>query len=159
MCTFLYVSIRVCPLATTAVCICAQKLYFSMHPSQQWVHQNTFPATATKLTVLRTVGFEVLTAVVMKSSIFWDTKQCSAFKFNRHFWGIFRLRLQGRRINCFVASLILRHRRWRSHFSPKRRLTFNGLHGGISQNIELFIQNVFLLENDQQKPNAEFLSS
>jgi hypothetical protein len=31
------------------------------------------------------VGFEVLTAVVMKSSIFWDITQCNPFKVNRSF--------------------------------------------------------------------------
>jgi hypothetical protein len=31
------------------------------------------------------VGFEVLTAVVMKSTIFWDIMPCSPLKVNRHF--------------------------------------------------------------------------
>jgi hypothetical protein len=31
------------------------------------------------------VGFEVLTAVVMKSAILWDTTPCSPLKFNRRF--------------------------------------------------------------------------
>jgi hypothetical protein len=38
----------------------------------------------------------------------------------------------------FLAWLILRPWRLRRHFSPKRRLTFNGLHDVISQKIELF---------------------
>jgi hypothetical protein len=45
------------------------------------------------------VGFEVLTAVVMKSKIFWDITPCSPLKFNRHFGGTCRLHLQGRRIS------------------------------------------------------------
>jgi hypothetical protein len=45
------------------------------------------------------VEFEVLTAVVMKSSIFWDTTPCSPLKVNRHFGGIVRLHLQGRRVS------------------------------------------------------------
>jgi hypothetical protein len=37
------------------------------------------------------VGFEVLTAVVMKSSVFWDITPCNPLKINRHFGGTFRL--------------------------------------------------------------------
>jgi hypothetical protein len=32
------------------------------------------------------VGYEVLTAVVMKSTIFWDITPCDPLKVNRHFW-------------------------------------------------------------------------
>jgi hypothetical protein len=32
-------------------------------------------------------GFEVLTAVIMKSTIFWDMTPCSPLKFNRRFGG------------------------------------------------------------------------
>jgi hypothetical protein len=31
------------------------------------------------------VGFEILTAVTVNSSIFWDTTPCSLLKINRHF--------------------------------------------------------------------------
>jgi hypothetical protein len=34
------------------------------------------------------VGSEVLTAVVMNSSVFWDVTSCSPLKVNRHFGGI-----------------------------------------------------------------------
>jgi hypothetical protein len=44
-------------------------------------------------------GFEVLTAVVMKTTLFWDITPCSSFKFNRRFGGTYRLHLQGRRIS------------------------------------------------------------
>jgi hypothetical protein len=37
----------------------------------------------------------------------------------------------------FLAWLILWPWRWRRHFPPKRQLTFNGLHGIISQKISL----------------------
>jgi hypothetical protein len=43
------------------------------------------------------------------------------------------------RSRWFLAWFILRLRRWRRHVPPKHRLTFNGLHGVISQKIELFI--------------------
>jgi hypothetical protein len=44
------------------------------------------------------VGFEVPTAVVMKSSIFWDITPCSPLKVNWCFGGTCRLHLQGLRI-------------------------------------------------------------
>jgi hypothetical protein len=70
------------------------------------------------------VGFEVFTAVVMKSIIFWDmtpcsplrckhffitqlksiifwdVTPCSLLRCNRRFGGTYRLHLQGRRKNC-----------------------------------------------------------
>jgi hypothetical protein len=44
------------------------------------------------------IGFEVLTAVVMQSIIFWDMTLCSALSCTRRFGGTYRLHLQGRRI-------------------------------------------------------------
>jgi hypothetical protein len=51
------------------------------------------------------VGFEVLTAVVMKSSVFWDITPCSPLKVNRHFGGTYRLHLQNIRISKQEASV------------------------------------------------------
>jgi hypothetical protein len=45
------------------------------------------------------LGFEVLTAVVMKSSIFWDITPYVPFKINRHFGGTCSFHRQGRRIS------------------------------------------------------------
>jgi hypothetical protein len=45
------------------------------------------------------IGFEVLTAVIMKSTIFWDITPCSPLKVNRRFGGTYRLHLQGRKIS------------------------------------------------------------
>jgi hypothetical protein len=45
------------------------------------------------------VGFEVLTAVFMKSSIYWDITPCTPLKVNRRFGGIYRIHLQDRRIS------------------------------------------------------------
>jgi hypothetical protein len=67
------------------------------------------------------VGFEVLTAVVMKSTIFWDIMPCSPLKANRHFRRTYRLHFQGRSISrtryqheimwqaepCFHAGILL----------------------------------------------------
>jgi hypothetical protein len=36
---------------------------------------------------MRNIGFEVLTRVVMESTIFWDTKLCSPLKVNLLFGG------------------------------------------------------------------------
>jgi hypothetical protein len=45
------------------------------------------------------VGIEILTAVVMKSTIFWDITPCSPLEVNRRFGGTYRFHLQGRRIS------------------------------------------------------------
>jgi hypothetical protein len=49
------------------------------------------------------VGFGVFTAVVLKSTIFWDMTPCSPLSYNRRFGGTYRLHLQGRR-NRFGKS-------------------------------------------------------
>jgi hypothetical protein len=81
------------------------------------------------------VRFEVLTAVVMKSTIFWDITPCSPLKVNRHFGGTYCHFLS----LWFLAWLIFRPWRWRRHIPRKRRLTFNGQNGVISLNLVLFI--------------------
>jgi hypothetical protein len=57
------------------------------------------------------VGFVVLTAVIMKSAIFWDITPCSPLKVNRRFRGTCRLHLQGRNravlAICFHAGFLL----------------------------------------------------
>jgi hypothetical protein len=44
---------------------------------------------------IRYVGFEISTAVVMKSVIFWDMTPCSPLSCTRRFGGTYRLHLQG----------------------------------------------------------------
>jgi hypothetical protein len=44
------------------------------------------------------IGFDVLTAVVMKSSVFWDITPCSSVKVNRHIGETYRLHLQELRV-------------------------------------------------------------
>jgi hypothetical protein len=41
------------------------------------------------------VAFEVLAAVAMKSSVFWDITPCSLLKVNRGFGGIYRFHFEG----------------------------------------------------------------
>jgi hypothetical protein len=45
------------------------------------------------------VGFEVLTAMIMKSSIFWNVTPSSPLKVNLHSGGTCHFHLQGRRIS------------------------------------------------------------
>jgi hypothetical protein len=103
---------------------------FSNHPTNNIVKQ-----TRNK----QTVGFEVLTAVVMKSSVFWDKTPCSLVKVNWCFGETYRLHLQGRRVkqarNQHEAGW-----RGRLYVPPKHQLTLTRLHGIISQKTELFKQ-------------------
>jgi hypothetical protein len=53
------------------------------------------------------VGFEVLTAVVMKSAIFWDKTPCSPLKVNRCFRGTYRVKTLSVLAACFHNNLLL----------------------------------------------------
>jgi hypothetical protein len=44
---------------------------------------------------LQRIGFEVLTAVIMKSTIFWDITTCSPLRVKRSFGGTYRLNFHG----------------------------------------------------------------
>jgi hypothetical protein len=81
------------------------------------------------------VGFEVLTPVVMKNSVFWDITPCSPLKVKRRFRWTYRKQGLPFASFWFLAWLILRPWRWRRHVLPKRQSTFNGLHGVIAQKI------------------------
>jgi hypothetical protein len=50
------------------------------------------------LTTAVCIGFEVHTAVLMKSPVFWNITPCSLLKVNRRFGGIYRLHRQVPRI-------------------------------------------------------------
>jgi hypothetical protein len=84
--------------------------------------------------------------------------QCCPLKVNGYFGGTCRLHLQGQRVSrtrnqhksrrssayhlfsrWFLVRLTLWPWRWRCHVPLKRLLTFNGLHGFISQKTELVI--------------------
>jgi hypothetical protein len=60
-------------------------------------------------TILTCVGFEVLTVVVMKSTIFWGITLCSPLNVNRRFGGTYRLCLQGQisACTCFHTGFLL----------------------------------------------------
>jgi hypothetical protein len=85
-------------------------------------------------------GFDVLSAVVMKSIIFWDIMLCTPLRVNQYFGGIYQLYLQSRALlaTCFPAWLILQPWIWRWHVPPQCQLTFNGLYRVLSQKTVLF---------------------
>jgi hypothetical protein len=78
---------------------------------------------------------------------------CSPLNVNRLFGWTYRFHLQGRllylarnqRATCgllllwFLTQLNFLPWRWRRYVPPRPRLTLNGLHGVISQNVALFI--------------------
>jgi hypothetical protein len=108
------------------------------------------------------VGFEVLTAVVMKSTICWDITPCSPLKsqaFQRHTSPpssgskneASKKPVRKQNSACRLLShwcfawLILRPWIWRQHVPAKRRLTLNGLHGVINQKKALSIIYTYLM--------------
>jgi hypothetical protein len=70
--------------------ICPQLVFMCDYHNKQLLFSQT---------ALTDVGFEVLTAVVMKSFILWDITPYSPFKVNQPFGGTSLLHLQGRRIS------------------------------------------------------------
>jgi hypothetical protein len=50
------------------------------------------------------VGLNVLTAVGMKSYIFWNINSCSPVKDNRRFGGTYRLHFQGRKVSQAISQ-------------------------------------------------------
>jgi hypothetical protein len=62
--------------------------------------------------LIEDVGFEVFTAVVMKSIVFWDMTPCSPLSCTRRFGGTYRLHLQDRRI----SSANQRASRWQARW-------------------------------------------
>jgi hypothetical protein len=90
-----------------------------------------------------------------KSSVLWDITQCSPLKVNRLFGGTCRLNLQGRRISQarkqqaaselgLAYSSILK---LETACYSETSANFNGLHGVISQSIELFKTNSRIINN------------
>jgi hypothetical protein len=70
-----------------------------LYPGPLWQHRWTKRSILQIFLAYLRVGFEFLTAVVMKSSIFWDITPCSPLKVNWRFGGTCRLHLQGRKIS------------------------------------------------------------
>jgi hypothetical protein len=74
----------------TFICFCVRHLYL-------YDILDTYTLISVSFTVpcifRLDIGFEVLTPVVMKSTLFWDIKSCSPLKVSRHFGAICRLHL------------------------------------------------------------------
>jgi hypothetical protein len=105
-------------------------------------------------------GSEFSTAATVKSYVLGDTTPCSVEKVDRRFGGTYNHPLHVRRVSqagnqheysskitaeallaaCFMPVLtspILRPWRRKRYAPPKRKVTFTGLHGIISQKIKL----------------------
>jgi hypothetical protein len=121
-----------------------------------------------KCTVCR---IEVLTPVVMKSTIFWDITSCSPLSVKRCFGRSYRLHLQGRKntrarnqhesrwkgaastlVSC---SLIFSTLKMERNVPPKRRLTLNRLHGVISQKMVLFKCTICFKTHGDTNPTCD----
>jgi hypothetical protein len=97
----------------------------------------------------RMQSFSALIQVTLRrSSVFWDITPCSQSKVNWCFGGTYRFPLQGRtryqresrwQAEYWYLARLIRPWRWRRYVPPKLRLTSNGSHGVISENIVLFI--------------------
>jgi hypothetical protein len=113
------------------------------NPSKIWTSgKSQVGPYLTMETSQHNIGFEVLTTIVTNNSIFWDITLCSPLKINLRSRGICYLHLQGIMLptsRWFLAWFILRSWQWRRQIRPKRQLTFNELHGVISQKTEYFI--------------------
>jgi hypothetical protein len=144
--------------------LCHWKTHVSCIMAVNTVWNQTFPRESKREVWMSlgnktsNVGFEVLTTVVMKSSVFWDITLCSLLKVNHCFRQTCHLHLQGWRISqarnqrevllatyfmlvfCLACSMTLKME-W--CVPPKRQFTFNGLHSIISHKAELFkISNI-----------------
>jgi hypothetical protein len=80
------------------------------------------------------VGFEVLTPVVMKSTIFWDKTPCSPLKVSRRFGETYRLHLQGRKMTSAACHLLSRWFHLSLFFSTlKMEVIFSSEMSAVSQ--------------------------
>jgi hypothetical protein len=88
---------------------------------------------------------------LLKSSTFTDITPCNPLKVFRCFGETCRLHLQAVLDTCFHAgslfALFFDPDDADDMFPPERRLTFNGLHGVISQKIEAFITTALRISN------------
>jgi hypothetical protein len=80
-------------------------------------------------------GFEVLTAVVMRTPVFWHVKLYISLKVSGHLEGTCRIHLLHTR---FLLGLFLNPWDLGDMFRRNFIRLLNGLHGVTSQNIELF---------------------
>jgi hypothetical protein len=79
------------------VYVLARRTSIHVH-RRRHIHTGLLTGGIPETTILY-VGSEVLTAVVMKSAIFWDITPCSPLKVSRRFGRTYRLHFQGQRIS------------------------------------------------------------
>jgi hypothetical protein len=117
-------------------------------PLTRWIAPGKSPFPGLRGGYTGLVGFEVLTAVVMKSNIFWDITPCSLLKVNRRFGGTHHLHLQGQKMN---RAKYQRESRWQAelfittclHDDILLRLFFDPEYRS-----DIFLRNVCLLSKD-----------
>jgi hypothetical protein len=85
-------------------------------------------------------GFEVITAVNIKSSVFCNKEPCSSVKVNCRSERAYLLCLLPA-LRWFLACITLILRRWRRYVPPKRRI---GLHGYILEYRSLWFWDYFM---------------
>jgi hypothetical protein len=107
--------------------------------------------------------------LLLKSTIFWDMKPCSLLKLNQHFGGTYCLHLQEwisreryqwesrwdsacHKLSCWCFARLIWPWRWRQYVPLKHQLTFNGLHGDISQKTILFLTTTVRTSNPKHTP-------
>jgi hypothetical protein len=88
-------------------------------PQRRYETRNNF-INLEMLNIVLYVRFEVFTAVVMKSIIFWDVTPCSLLSCKRRFGGTYRLHPQGRRNNFSKNQQVSR---WCRLLTESPRLT------------------------------------
>jgi hypothetical protein len=93
----LYKASRRRPAHPEYVCMCWRGSHTQMGSDCKYKRTRNTPLLTGKMKKTRHVRFEVLTTVVMKSTIFWDITPCSLLSVNRRFGRTYRLYLQGRK--------------------------------------------------------------
>jgi hypothetical protein len=94
------------------------------------------------------LGFEVFTAMVMKSSLFWEMMSCSPMKVNWCFGGTCHFHIQGWRVSQARNQHDASSKKallWRWLVPLKCPITFKGLHAVMYQKMEFFMWCVFSL--------------
>lgn len=132
--------------------------FFSFSSSLRFLSSSFFRAASSRLCAAAsssslfvswketsTCRIQDLTAVVMKSPIFWDIMLCGLLKVN---WRFKETELYLLHASCyFLPWLILWPWRWMCHAPPKCWLTFNGPHNFISQKKKTLQNNYSLCLN------------
>jgi hypothetical protein len=88
------------------------------------------------------IASEVLAGAITKGSVFWNITQRGSVKVHWCFGRKKYLHLQGRRARQTRNWQETGSRHSRGDVSPKRQLTFTGIHGVIFQTADLFISQL-----------------